>query len=365
VTPWTYLLNQAPMITRYLRLAIWPQGLVVAYGPPLPITFADALPYAVMVTALLGATLVALVRWPLVGFAGAWVFLTLAPTSSIVPIATEVGAERRMYLPLIALVVLAVLALSSLADRIAAQRPGRLLIAATAAISMALAAASFERTREYASPLGLATTVLQRWPTSFAHALVGTQLAVEGRHDSAIAELRLAAPGYAAAHYHLGGELFNQGRIDEALPELQEFVRLESWKAEAIPARTMIGRAFMIGKRWPEAAEELQLVLTMTNPASDAHAIALGYLADTILNEERFDEAIAYYRAFLALRPSDPGGVINLGIALAQTGRSREAADAFRRALQIDPANINARRNLELVEEEMRDRRSPSPPLSR
>ena len=38
------------------------------------------------------------------GFLGAWFWITLAPTSTIVPIATEVAAERRMYLPLAALV---------------------------------------------------------------------------------------------------------------------------------------------------------------------------------------------------------------------------------------------------------------------
>src|SRR5215510_9409153 len=60
------------------------------------------------VGALLAATVVALVRnWP-VGFLGAWFFLTLAPTSSIMPISTEVGAERRMYLPLMAIVTLVV-----------------------------------------------------------------------------------------------------------------------------------------------------------------------------------------------------------------------------------------------------------------
>jgi protein O-mannosyl-transferase len=60
------------------------------------------------VVALLGATIAALIRRPPLGFLGASFFITLAPTSSVVPIATEVGAERRMYLPLIPLVVLAV-----------------------------------------------------------------------------------------------------------------------------------------------------------------------------------------------------------------------------------------------------------------
>ena len=105
------------------------------------------------------------------------------------------------------------------------------------------AVGTIARNREYRSQVTLAETVLARWPTSFAHALVGTALAEEGRHDEAIAELRLAAPAYPRARYHLGGELFNRGALDEAIGQLQEFVRLEPRLAEAVPARTMIGQA--------------------------------------------------------------------------------------------------------------------------
>jgi hypothetical protein len=108
VSPWTYLLNQTVMIVRYLRLAVWPSSLVVNYGWPMPLGLRDALPQALTVVALLGVTIAALVRSPPLGFLGAWFFITLAPTSSIVPIATEVGAERRMYLPLIPIVALVV-----------------------------------------------------------------------------------------------------------------------------------------------------------------------------------------------------------------------------------------------------------------
>ncbi len=108
VSPWTYLLNQTVMLARYLRLAVWPNSLVVNYGWPVPLTLADVVPQALMVMTLLGATIAALIRRPPLGFLGASFFITLAPTSSVVPIATEVGAERRMYLPLIPLVVLAV-----------------------------------------------------------------------------------------------------------------------------------------------------------------------------------------------------------------------------------------------------------------
>ena len=121
ITAWTYLLNQTRMIPHYLRLAIWPRSLVVNYGWPAPVTLADVLPQALFISVLFVATVVALVRRPALGFAGAWFFVTLAPTSSIVPIATEVGAERRMYLPLIAIIALAVVGSAALSDL--ARRP--------------------------------------------------------------------------------------------------------------------------------------------------------------------------------------------------------------------------------------------------
>ena len=119
VTPWQYLLNQAVMVPRYLRLAIWPRGFVLFYGPAVPLRLTQVLGSALVVAALLGLTAAAL-RWrPTLGFLGLWFFLTLAPTSSIVPIATEVGAERRMYLPLIALCALAVIGLYRAWDAVA------------------------------------------------------------------------------------------------------------------------------------------------------------------------------------------------------------------------------------------------------
>ena len=197
VDPLTYLMNQTVMIAHYFRLIVWPRGLVVAYGPPQPLTLPDVWPYAILVAILLTATVLALKQWPLVGFVGAWVFITLAPTSSIVPIATEVGAERRMYLPLAAVAALVVTGTWLTWNRVAPRRASRGLTLALVTIAAVLAFGTIARNREYRSQVTLAETVLARWPTSFAHALVGTALAEEGRDDEAIAELRRAAPGYS------------------------------------------------------------------------------------------------------------------------------------------------------------------------
>jgi protein O-mannosyl-transferase len=350
VSPWTYLLNQTVMIVRYLRLAVWPTSLVANYGWPRSLTLADVLPYALVVLVCLALTAVALWRRPVLGFLGAWFFLTLAPTTSILPIATEVGAERRMYLPLMALVALAMIGLTW----VGRQRPrGPASVTIVAAIvAIALGATTAARNREYETPLGLAETVLARWPSPSAEASVAQELAVVGRHDEAIARLRNVAPHFSRAYYHLGGELFNQGRTNEALASLEQFVRLEPMLAEVVSARTMMGRAFMLQKQWPQAEEQLRLVLSMTGARDQAHATALGFLADTLFARENFAAARTAYESYLELRPDDAGAVTNLAVSLSALGKVDEAVSMFRRAVQMNPGDEQARRNLAIALED-------------
>jgi subtilisin family serine protease len=63
----------------------------------------------VFILTLMGATAWALWRRRPAGYLGAWFFVILAPTSSVIPI-DDVIFEHRMYLPLAGLVVMAVIA---------------------------------------------------------------------------------------------------------------------------------------------------------------------------------------------------------------------------------------------------------------
>jgi protein O-mannosyl-transferase len=356
VSPWSYLLNQTIMLVRYLRLAVWPTSLVANYGWPRPLTLGDVVPYAVVVLVCLVMTAAALWRRPVLGFLGAWFFLTLAPTTSILPIATEVGAERRMYLPLIALIALAGIGVAWIGRRRPRGQAVVTMLAALAAI--ALGAATAARNREYASPLGLAETVLTRWPTPSAEASFAQELAVVGRHDEAIARLENVAPRFPRAYYHLGGELFNQGRTVEAVASLEQFVRLEPMLAEVVPARTMMGRAFMLQKQWPQAEEQLRLVLSMTAARDSAHTTALGFLADTLFAREDFASAQPAYETYLQARPDDAGAVTNLAVSLSALGNVDDAVTMFRRAVAMNPRDEQARRNLQIaLEDQARARR--------
>ena len=71
-------LNQTVMIVR-LRLAVWPNALVLNYGWPELLTI-GALPYLVTVVALGLISMSRSFGKPRLGFLGAWLFVTLAPT---------------------------------------------------------------------------------------------------------------------------------------------------------------------------------------------------------------------------------------------------------------------------------------------
>ena len=370
VSSWTYLLNQALVITDYLRLAFWPRGLVVFYGWPATLTIGDVVPQGLLIGALLTATVVSLARAPMLGFLGAWFFATLAPTSSFVPIATEVGAERRMYLPLLAVIALAVAGCVTAWKRslgrhqslyVLDRHVGSGQLAAAVALALtagALTLATVARNREYESFIGLARTVVERRPTGIAHHILGEQLVTAGAHAEAVTHLGEAVTrGDSRAGRQLGIELFNVGQPNEAVPALEAFLRtanlsyrlvprwLEPSPVEVLEARAVLGRAFATLTRWPEAAEQAQRMLAMAPGSLEGRLL----LADALFGQRRYTEAGQQYRAYIQSRPDDVRALTNLGITTISDGRLDEAVAIFQRAVQTAPKDANARRVLGLA----------------
>jgi tetratricopeptide (TPR) repeat protein len=332
-----YLLNQAVMIVRYLRLAIWPRDLVLYYGWPVPLTVAAVLPQLAAVSALLALTIWALWRAPRVGFLGAFFFLTLAPTSSFVPIATEVGAERRMYLPLIAVVALAVVAFRAIVAS------PRLQTAALAVTTAALAAGTIARNVEYRSSLRLAETTAERWPTPASKSMFGTELAAAGRLPDAEEQLRAAAADYPPARYYLGTVLAAEGRPGEAIDVFRSYIAAESPELEQVRlAHVELAGALVKSGRDDDAVAEYRTLLA----AYPGDTESLVQLSQILLRLRRFEEAIVPLRRLTVERPADPWAFGGLGIAFASSGRVGDAIEAFQRQVALDPQNEHARQNL-------------------
>src|SRR4030095_12368746 len=126
--PWyRYLYSQGWAIAHYLALVFWPRHLTLDYGIGV-VSGPKAIPGMILLGAFGIITILAWrrpSRWGWFGFLGAWFFLTLAPSSSVVPIISEMAAERRMYLALAAVIVLSIVGIDGLRRFIRARAPAR------------------------------------------------------------------------------------------------------------------------------------------------------------------------------------------------------------------------------------------------
>jgi tetratricopeptide (TPR) repeat protein len=340
VDAWTYLLNQAVIITRYLQLVFWPSDLVITYGAPVPYQLRDVFPQALFVVALLVFTAAAF-RWkPPAAFAGAFAFITLAPASSIIPIATEVGAERRMYLPL-----MAIIALVATVAYLAMRQAPRTAAVATLVAAVLLGSQTIARNREYQSWSTMAQTTLQRWPSDAAHAAVGTELSRVHRDEDALPLLRIGARSDPRARYNLGVALFNLGRYDEAIRELDVLVGGYPMREEVPWARRVMGHSYARLSKWPEAVAQLRMVLAMTPHDAEARRMLVDAY-DThgvdLAQTQRYEAAIGEFRRGLELNENDASLRYNLATALFDAGKLGEAFIEAERAVAVDPANADA-----------------------
>jgi Flp pilus assembly protein TadD len=335
VSAWSYLLDQSAMIVRYLRLAFWPRGLVLDYGEPPHVTFGEVAPYVLAVAALLAGTVVALVRNSAVGFLGAWFFLTLAPTSSIMPISTEVGAERRMYLPLMAIVALV---LPPVARAFMARAPFYL---AGGLVAVLLSIATIQRNAEYRSGLTLWQTVLDRWPPhARAHRNLAAELKLANRRDEEIEHLRAAVTALPELRNVLAVELLALGRHMEAADEFRIYLRDHPRDADAW---SNVGNALDALGRSDEALDAFRRAVDVDpNNGLSQRNLALQYL-----QKNDFDNAVAHAREGARLTPTDPDAHNLLGLALIGQQQFDEAIAEFRTSLQLRPTNNDASGYLE------------------
>ena len=218
IKPWAYWLTQFEAVTRYLRLAVWPNPLVFDYGTFWVNHPAAVAPEALVVLGLAAAVLVALWRKPALGFLGTWFFAILAPTS-VMPGRIQMIVEHRMYLPLATVMTLAAIGIHRVV-----RRQGWVVFAA---LALGLGMLSFRRNGDYRSEIAIWSDTVVKQPNSAeAHFNLGFALARDpGRRDDAITQYREALrlrPGYAEAHNNLGLAWSEMpGRLNDAIAQYQ------------------------------------------------------------------------------------------------------------------------------------------------
>ena len=342
LTSWDYLKTEAGVIAYYLRLAVWPRPLVIDYEDwPIAYAWKDWLIPGLAVGGLLGATLWALRSRPCLGFLGAWFFLILAPTSSFLPSVGEVAADRRMYLPLAALVTMAVVGAFTLGKRLFDDRRLAALGWATGGFVMLLFIfMTIQRNRDYQSVVTIwQDTVAKRPANPRAHDNLGIVLAGLGRVQDAIAHYELSLridPSAPEAHYNYANALWQTGRSEEAISQYQEALRI---RPADIKAHTKLGNVLQLMGRTQPAIDQYEQALRINPDYAEAH----NNLGMALVVRGRIPEGIAHYERALQIDPHLAAAHCNLGLALERTGRVPEAIAHCEQALEINPGLTEAR----------------------
>lgn len=354
VSPLEYALTQAGVIVHYLKLSFWPANLCLDYQWELARGAGEIVPYVTIIVVLLIWTGWGLARKSGFGFAGAWFFLILAPTSSIVPI-KDLAFEHRMYLPLAGVVVFVVFGISELMQRVFSgtntSAAGHRFLAAALVVASAapLAYATSQRNMDYHSRVRMWGDVLDTRPNNpRAHSEYGRAWnEEEGDLEKAIEHYTIALelqPDYPLTHFNLANALRDAGRSDDAIAEYRLALKQRSRYPQAL---INLGTVLMKVGRYDHAAKRFRAA-GKQDPQSTKAVYNLG---NALMKGGRLDDAESQFRKAVQMDPGHVKARTMLGLTMVKQGRLDDAAEAYRGAIRRNPRHVTAVANLGIVYE--------------
>jgi tetratricopeptide (TPR) repeat protein len=377
-----YVRSEPGVILYYLRLSLWPHPLCFNYDWPVADTLAAILPGVLVIGGLGVATVWGLAKRRTWALLGAWFFLILAPTSSLMPL-PHLAFEHRMYLSLAAVltgvVVGVYVGVQFLMGRKSIGGRTRLLVG-TALLTLAAVLLGFltiKRNDAYQTPSSIWEDTLSKVPDNpTAHTALGAALVNAGRLTEAAEHYHLALrrnpndtavltnlgfvlaslgrpseaieyyqraigkqPDHWLAHNNFAAALAALGRVPEAIEHYEEAIRLNPGY---VKAHDSLGNALANAGRLAEAVEHYDHALRITPDNAPLH----NSLADTLMALDRLSEAIQHYEQASKLDPNSGEIHNNLAVALLKSGRLNEAIDQFQLAVRLNSQLVDARYNL-------------------
>ena len=287
-----------------------------------------------------------------------FLLLTLLPVDNIIPIVNPF-AERYLYLPSVGFAIIIGSILSCLPVRstqtgLMAHSSWRVthhssLIAHCSLLIIIISIYSFaviQRNKIWIDDYSLwSDTVIKMPESSRAHYNLGNAFRMQGRLDEALKELNLALflkPSLYEAHNNLGIVYEKLGQLDEAIKEYRMAIKLKPYYSKA---HNNLGLIYEEQGRIDEAIKEYKLALSLKPDFAEAH----NNLGVIYANMGQIDEAIKEFKLALSLNPDDVKAHNNLGNAYNEQGQLDESIKELKLALSLKPDYAKAHNNLGIV----------------
>ncbi len=292
----------------YLRLTVLPLGLSPLYPAFRSGSGMSAAAGALLVVLLITVGVVRLGhRFPWLVSGWVWYLVALAPVSGIVPVGSQIMADRYTYLPLVGPVAAAVWTSRGL---VASRRRLTAPLAVAACLTVGiLGALTIRQGRFWRDELTLFLYAADRTPPN-----------AELEYDLAVFRQQSGDLVSAERHY-------------------RRAIALDPGMAEA-----MVNLGEMLFARGdPQGAAALYRAAIEHNPRLATAWNNLGAVQD---KAGRREEALSNYRHAVELAPGFAAARLNLGATLAASGREEEAREQFAQAVKLDPTSALARYQL-------------------
>jgi len=158
------------------------------------------------------------------------------------------------------------------------------------------------------------------------------------QYECALSEFRQIIkqnPDSAAAHILAAEALDAMDRRNEAIAEFQE-----ATKASPAPPDAHFGLGYLYWKshQYEEARHEFEAELV----ADPRHAQSLAYLGDIEIKQKNTEKALTYLHEAVAIQNDIHIAHVDIGIILMDQRKYKDAEEAFRRAVEVDPAKADA-----------------------
>lgn len=309
VHPWNYFLTQIAASMHYLRLLVWPAGLNADPDFPPAESLGDRrvlLALGVLVILALAAVLLwrrrhqqILYRLPMFGLL--WYFITLAPSSSFIPL-PDMAAEHRAYLPSVGffllvggLVEIGRLAITSTRWRIC-------LPAASVGLALLLSVATVRRNEVWRTEVGF-------WQELVAHspnkprplANLAASYFEENKFDEAARyskQVTQQHPSYPSGWINLAVAEHTLGRHLEAVTAAEQGLRVSPNSFQLIQ---ILGTSYVEMQRFADGIEKFEQLLRLQPEDPNVHTL-LGYAHHKANNLEK---SLECFRNAAALSPPD------------------------------------------------------------
>ncbi len=272
------------------------------------------------------------------GFGMAWIFLTLLPTSSFIPLLDPV-MEHRTYLPLVGFALLSTCAFSWVIKTYRNLNPKNYTVVPMQ-IGMLTVLILFSLLAMNRNKIWKDETTLWEDAKHKSPGLVrpynnlGEAHDKLGDYDQAVEEFKRALkinPNYFFGLNNLGNVYGKQRKYVEAISNFQKAI---NQKPDYSPAHYNIARAYhLVGKK-QEAAESYRKAIQF-NPYFEQAFYNLAYLS---MELSGFDEAIENFNKFIKMQPNHSKAHFGLGNALMMKGQLDLAMQEYRISGNLDPS---------------------------